>query len=64
MIYTFEKFKNVKVSIGIVFLKGFEDNGDTFFQSVGVMRDNETIEQALNRLGIDFDTVYPDYIIQ
>lgn len=32
--------------------------------SVGTVRDNETIEQALNRIGIDFDTVYPDYIIQ
>lgn len=32
--------------------------------SIGVVKDNETIEQALNRIGIDFDTVYPDYIIQ
>lgn len=58
MIYTFEKYKNVEVLASIVFLKGFEDNGETFFQSIGAVRDNETIEQAMYRLGICLDSIY------
>lgn len=61
MIYTFESYKNVSLLGNIIMLNGVESNIST---SVGVMRENETIEQALNRIGIDFDTVYPDYIIQ
>lgn len=60
MIYTFDRYKNVSVSASIIMLDGLENTS----YSVGCLRDDETIEQALNRLGIDFDTRYPDYIIQ
>lgn len=60
MIYTFDRYKNVSVDAGIIMLKSLESDS----YSVGWVSDNETIEQALNRLGIDFDTRYPDYIIQ
>nr|DAN43418.1 MAG TPA: hypothetical protein [Caudoviricetes sp.] len=39
--------------------------GDKRFSALyATLRDGRTIEQALDRLGVDFDTVYPDYIIQ
>lgn len=60
MIYTFDRYKNVSVSASIIMLDGLENTS----YSVGCLRDDETIEQVLNRLGIDFDTRYPDYIIQ
>lgn len=60
MIYTFDRYKNISVDAGIIMLKNLESDS----YSVGCLGDNETIEQALNRLGIDFDTRYPDYIIQ
>lgn len=60
MIYTFDRYKNVSVGASIIMLDGLENTS----YSVGCLRDDETIEQALNRIGVDFDTVYPDYIIQ
>lgn len=60
MIYTFDRYKNISVNAGIIMLASSENES----YSVGCLIDGETIEQALNRLGIDFDTRYPDYIIQ
>lgn len=60
MIYTFKSYKNVSVDAGVIMLDGLENVS----YSVGWLNDNETIEQVLNRLKIDFDTVYPDYSIQ
>lgn len=60
MIYTFKRYKNVSVDAGIIMLDGLENASC----SVGWLNDNETIEQALNRLKIDFDTVYPDYEVR
>lgn len=61
MIYTFDRYKNISVNARFIMLKSEDENVS---YSVGCLRDDETIEQALNRLGIDFDTRYPDYIIQ
>lgn len=60
MIYTFDRYKNVPVNASIIMLASSENES----YSVGCLINDETIEQALNRLGIDFDTRYPDYIIQ
>lgn len=60
MIYKFVKYKNVSILVNVICLSSSE----TVSHSIGILRDNETIEQALNRIGIDFDTIYPDYIIQ
>lgn len=54
MIYTFDRYKNVSVNASIIMLANSENES----YSVGCLIDDETIEQALNRLGIDFDTVY------
>lgn len=61
MIYKFHRYKNISLLCNIIMLDDVESSTST---SIGVVKDNETIEQALNRIGIDFDTVYPDYIIQ
>lgn len=61
MIYKFQRYKNVSLLCDFIMLNNVESNIST---SVGTVRDNETIEQALNRIGIDFDTIYPDCIIQ
>lgn len=59
MMYQFISFKNVSISAGsVVMLKGVEENGETFSHSIGVLKDNETIEQAMCRLGICFDSIY------
>lgn len=60
MIYTFDRYKNVSVNGSIIMLASSENT--SYF--VGCLIDDETIEQALGRLGIDFDTKYPDYTIQ
>lgn len=64
MIYKFKRYKNISMLCNIIMLDGLESNGEIVPNSIGTLRDNETIEQALKRMGIDFDTIYPDYIIQ
>lgn len=64
MIYEFYRYKNISMLSETIMLDGKKNRGEIVSHSVGTLKDNETIEQALNRIGIDFDTVYPDYIIQ
>ena len=57
MTYFFNTFKNVLVMNDVIFLK---DSGkeDTVFESVGVIQEKETLEQAMTRIGISFDSTY------
>ena len=55
MIYKFVSYKNISLLADIILLNGY---------SVSILRPNETINQALERIGISFDDIYPDYIIK
>lgn len=64
MIYEFYRYKNISMLSEIIMLDGLKSGGEVVSHSIGSLKNDETIEQALNRIGVDFDTVYPDYIIQ
>lgn len=58
MIYKFDRYKNVSILSGVVMLDALKSKSEIVSHSIGVLRDNETIEQAMYRLGICFDSVY------
>lgn len=60
MVYKFAGFKNIEVHGGRIIMIRHADGCTS--TSVGYLHDHETIEQALAKIGVDFDTVYPDFI--
>lgn len=58
MIYRFYRYKNVSMLSGTIMLDSLPNQGEIISHSIGTLRDNETIEQAMYRLGICFDSIY------
>lgn len=54
MKYIFTAYKNISILSDMIMLK----TKDNSYYVVGFIENQETIEQALNRLGITFDSVF------
>ncbi|WP_432481736.1 hypothetical protein [Moraxella sp. ZY200743] len=59
MMYQFISFKNVSIlADSIIMLNGLKERNEVISHSIGSLKGNESIEQAMYRLGICFDSIY------